>query len=68
MLCASALGAAVELHYLDAPADVLFERIQGRNRENPPITRESLLRWIQAFEAPAADEIALFDEPLDGGL
>jgi predicted kinase len=65
---ARALGAAVELHYLDAPVDVLFERIQGRNRENPPITRESLLRWIQAFEAPAADEIALFDEPLDGGL
>ena len=35
-LGARALGAAVELHYVSAPADVLFERIQRRGRENPP--------------------------------
>src|ERR1700728_4438896 len=29
-LGARALGAAVELHYLSAPADVLFERLQRR--------------------------------------
>jgi predicted kinase len=33
---ARALGAAVELHYLSAPIDVLFERIQRRGMENPP--------------------------------
>ncbi|MBI2334012.1 MAG: ATP-binding protein [Chloroflexi bacterium] len=32
------LGAAVELHYLAAPPEVLFERIQRRRMEIPPIT------------------------------
>src|SRR5271170_393459 len=36
-LGARALGAAVELHYLTAPVDVLFSRIQRRNAEDPPI-------------------------------
>ena len=31
-----ALGAAVELHYLSAPVDVLFDRIQRRGREGRP--------------------------------
>lgn len=60
-LGARALGAAVELHYLDAPVDVLFERIRARNREDPPITREALLDWKSRFEAPTAEELALFD-------
>src|SRR5258707_4287591 len=38
-LGARALGAAVELHYLSAPADILFERIQRRGLEKPPIER-----------------------------
>ena len=63
-LRARELGAAVELHYLAAPSDVLFERIQRRGMENPPIEREALLRWYTQFEAPTAEEIALFDEPL----
>jgi predicted kinase len=36
-LAARALGAAVELHYVSAPADVLFDRIQRRDMEKPPI-------------------------------
>src|SRR6516162_6495931 len=36
-LSARALGAAVELHYLSAPVDVLYERLQRRGREKPPI-------------------------------
>jgi predicted kinase len=63
-LAARALGAAVELHYLSAPADVLFDRIQRRGMENPPIAREDLKRWVEAFEAPSAQEMAFFDEPL----
>ena len=63
-LRARELGAAVELHYLFAPPDVLFERIQRRGLENPPIEREALLRWYKQFEAPTAEENALFDEPL----
>ena len=58
---ARALGAAVELHYLTAPADVLFERIQRRGTESPPIERDALLQWCEAFQAPTAEEMALFD-------
>jgi predicted kinase len=63
-LRARALGAAVELHYLSAPADVLFDRIQRRGKEDPPIEREALLRWFEVFQAPTPEEMALFDEPL----
>jgi predicted kinase len=63
-LGARALGASVELHYLAAPPDVLFERIQRRGMENPPINREALLRWTESFQAPTPEEMALYDEPL----
>ena len=61
---ARALGAAVELHYLNVPADVLFDRIQRRGLEKPPIERDALSRWAEIFQAPTSEEMALFDEPL----
>jgi len=67
-LGARALGAAVELHYLCAPVDVLFERLQRRAMENPPIERDALSRWFEMFEAPAPEELALFDAPLVSDL
>jgi predicted kinase len=67
-LGARALGAAVELHYLSAPADVLFQRIRRRGRENPAIKREHVSRWLEAFQPPTPEELALFDEPLTTGL
>jgi predicted kinase len=67
-LGARALGAAVELHYLSAPADVLFERIQGRGLENPPIEKAALERWFEMFQAPTPEEMVLFDKPLVIGL
>src|SRR5690242_9602139 len=51
-LGARALGAAVELHYLSASADVLIDRIQRRGRENPPIERDALSRWFKMLQAP----------------
>ncbi len=60
-LKARTLGAAVELHYLPASVDVLFDRIQRRGMENPPIERDQLLRWIEIFQAPTPEEMALFD-------
>jgi predicted kinase len=63
-LGARALGAAVELHYLSAPADVLFDRIQRRGMENPPIERDALFRWFEIFQAPTPEEMSLFDRPL----
>lgn len=57
------LGAAVELHFLDAPVDVLFDRIRRRNIETPPITFDDVQRWSQVFERPSSEEMALFDAP-----
>jgi predicted kinase len=57
------LGAAVELHVLDAPVDVLFERIRRRNQESPPIERSDVLRWAEVFERPSPEEMAMFDTP-----
>src|SRR3984957_16075116 len=67
-LGARALGAAVELHYVSAPADVLFERIQRRGVEKPPIERDAVARWIEIFQVPTAEEMALFDKPLVADL
>jgi predicted kinase len=61
-LGARSLGAAVELHYLSATVDVLFERIQRRGMEKPPIERDELNQWIEIFQAPTPDEVALFDK------
>jgi predicted kinase len=61
-LGARALGARVELHYLAAPVDVLIERIQRRNMENPPIERADMQRWFETFQPPTAEEMALFDD------
>jgi predicted kinase len=67
-LCARALGAAVELHYLPAPVDVLFARIQRRGMENPPIERDALSQWFEIFQTPTSAEMALFDDPLIADL
>jgi len=58
------LNAAVELHYLAASQDVLWERIQRRSAESPPIERETVSRWFEIFQPPTAEEMTLFDEPL----
>jgi predicted kinase len=58
---ARAQGAAVELHFLDAPVEVLFERIRHRNTESPPVTLDDMVKWAEIFERPSAEEMALFD-------
>ena len=59
------LGAGVELHYLEVPADELWRRIEARNSEPPwdayPIGRADFDGWLGAFQAPDAAELALFD-------
>jgi predicted kinase len=65
-LGARTLGVAVELHYLEAPVDELWRRLEIRNElalpGTAPIKREDLETWAQQFEAPDATELALFDE------
>ena len=63
-LTARALGAAVELHYLSVPLDILYNRIQLRGMEDPPITREALQMWLKLFQEPTLEELNLFDKPL----
>jgi predicted kinase len=58
---ARALGAAVELHYLHEPLDVLWSRIEARGLESPPIKREHLKEWAEVIQVPTADEFALYD-------
>jgi predicted kinase len=61
------LGASVELHYLSASVEALLDRVQRRGLENPPVTREQLLEWASAFQAPTAEELTLFDRALTPG-
>ena len=56
-----ALGAAVELHFLNPPTAELFQRIQRRNRETPPIAFADLLEWATLFEPPNSDELLRYD-------
>ena len=63
-LGARVVGAAVELRYLSASPGVLFERIQRRAREHPPITQDVVLQWFKLFQEPTEEEMALFDVPL----
>jgi len=58
---AQALGVTVELHLLDPPLDVLFDRIQRRNAESPAITPDDLTKWDRQFQRPSPEEMALFD-------
>lgn len=60
---ARSLGAAVELIHMDAPIDVLLERVHARGRETPPIDRAMLEDAATAFEVPTPDELSLYDPP-----
>ncbi|MET1074219.1 MAG: ATP-binding protein [Umezawaea sp.] len=59
-----AVGAAVELRYLDVPFEELCRRLEVRNREpgEAVITRAMLEDYAGLFEAPDAAELALFDQ------
>lgn len=70
---ARALGAAVELRYLEVPLEVLWERVRARGLEERlgarPIELDELTGWFAAFDAPDAAELATYDPPAgDGSL
>jgi predicted kinase len=64
-LGARALGAKVELHYLDAPIDELLARVHKRGTERPPLTREHFDEWERNVQPPTPSELALYDPPLE---
>lgn len=59
---AAAVGARVELVFLDAPLAVLHERVAQRNEQLPSetfrIAPAELDEWATWFEPPTADELA----------
>jgi predicted kinase len=62
-IAARSLGAVVELRYVSAPVQILFERIQRRGMEVPPISLEQIQQWAKVFNVPTAEEMALYDSP-----
>ena len=62
---AAALGARVQMHYLDAPFEELWRRIEARNsaprQGEVPITRAQLQDYWNIFDPqrPTPDELAL---------
>lgn len=58
------LGVSVELHFLDAPLGVLYDRIRERNDESCSATLEHLANWAEMFERPTTEELGLFDAPV----
>src|SRR5262249_47234389 len=56
------LGASVELHYLSASVDKLFDRLQLAGTEDPPVRRPQWDEWARIFEVPTSAEQALFDK------
>ena len=52
------LGVTVELHYLAEPVDVLFDRIQRRGMESPPIRRDQMVQWAKMFQVTDSQEMA----------
>jgi predicted kinase len=65
-LVGRSLGATVELHYLQAPVEELWRRLELRNELGEPgtvpIKPSDLEKWASQFEAPDALELALFDQ------
>ena len=60
-LGARAIGASVELHYLNVAIEVLLDRACTRKLESPAINLDDLRKWSKAFERPTPEEMALFD-------
>ena len=63
---ARAIGAAVELRYLDVPLHELSRRLASRVEGEvgaAKISHSDLERFAASFQRPDADELALFDAP-----
>lgn len=58
-------GALVHLEFMDAPLDLLWERVRTRGREQEvgarAITRDDLVIWSDRIERPGDDELAGYD-------
>lgn len=64
-------GAAVELRYVTAPTDELWQRLADRGNDTRfgarAVDEAELAAWASLFEVPTADEFAEYDPPFGGG-
>ena len=67
------LGVPVELHFLDAPVDELWARVEARDRGlrhgQRRLTRDDIALYDTVIQRPDEEELASFDAPsvaLDG--
>ncbi len=56
------LGVGFQIHYMDCPEEVLWERLRRRNEQVEHgarfrISRESLRAWCGIFEPPSQEEL-----------
>ena len=58
---ARALGAGVELHWCAVEMEEAIARVRRRGMEDPPLRREQMEGYFAVFQAPTAEEMALFD-------
>lgn len=63
---AAALGARTELLFLDPPADVLWQRIDERGMEDPPMKHADVVAMHEFMQTQRPDEAerSAFDEVL----
>lgn len=59
------IDVKIELHFLNANKDLIFNRLQKRNSDVPKndfeIDMEKMERWVKIFETPAQSEKENFD-------
>ena len=62
---ARAVGARVELHFLDVSNEKLWRRLERRNADVPAgsffVTKHELESWLTTFEPPTAEELLTYD-------
>ena len=63
---AESLGVAFRIHFVDAPEDVLLERLKARNEVQTDgtffIPERKLEEWIHLFEPPTSEELHCSNE------
>ena len=63
------VGADVELRYVTAPIDELWQRITDRGTGSQfgarSVREDELAAWASWFEVPTVDEFAQYDRPFD---
>jgi predicted kinase len=60
---AKKLGAKVELHFLDTPFNVLWQRVNKRNSQTNEffVSKETLKKNFQVFQPPTGEEGSAYD-------